>query len=172
MDKRWIIIIIVLAIGIGCLYLVADNSTSVGNAVVSIGDVILTIPPSFTNFQTHGETVSVENKYTGEKMYFELIDDGNDSLSKYNNKIEELKHLENVSITKNKTIEIDGVKVHTIYYQKVTPNNTTEYIVGYFDKYNATFGATFWNFENTEKGESNLEFVVTTLYPDYKKPKD
>ena len=88
-DKK-LIIIIVLAIGIGCLYLVADNSTSVGNAVVSIGDVILTIPPSFTNFQTHGETVSVENKYTGEKMYFELIDDGNDSLSKYNNKIDEM----------------------------------------------------------------------------------
>ena len=33
MDKRWIGIIIILIIGLGCMYLIVDNSTSVGNAV-------------------------------------------------------------------------------------------------------------------------------------------
>ena len=47
MDKRWIGIIIILIIGLGCMYIIVDNSNSVGNAVTVISDVTITLPPGY-----------------------------------------------------------------------------------------------------------------------------
>ena len=100
MDKRWLIIIITLFVGLCCLYVIVDNSTSVGKGIVSVDRVIMTLPPGFTNFQKHGDTVSVENKYGGEKLYFESIERGNHSLEAYHNKTNSLKELGTVEITR------------------------------------------------------------------------
>ena len=172
MDKRWLIIIITLFVGLCCLYVIVDNSTSVGKGIVSVDRVIMTLPPGFTNFQKHGDTVSVENKYGGEKLYFESIERGNHSLEAYHDKTNSLKELGTVEITKNVTLQFGDIKAHTIYYHNTERNNNSEYIASYFDKFNNTFGVTVWNFKDTEQGESFIKFVIETLYEDYKKPQE
>ena len=171
MDKRWIFIIAVLIIGLGSMYLIVDNSTSVGNAIASVDQVIVTIPPGFTNFQTHEDSVNVENKYTQEKLYFKSIAKGDHALEKFNKTLADWESDENVIITNESTMKINNVTAYVIYYQNTSSGEPIDYMRAYFYDYDTTFLVIMWNFENVERGNSNLKFIVENIYPDYKKPK-
>lgn len=170
MDKRWILIIIVLIIGVSSLYLIADNSTSVGNAIASMDKVIVTLPPGFTNFQTQEKSLNIENKYTHEKLYIKSSAEGDHALEKYNSTLKDWESDENIEITNTSTMKIDNVTAYIIYYKNSTSGDSVDYIRAYFYDYDTTFLVTMWNFENNDRGNSNLKFVVENLYPDYKKP--
>lgn len=170
MDKRWILVIAILIIGFASLYIIADTSNNVGNAIASVDGVIVTLPPDFTNFQAKEKSVNIENKYTYEKLYFKSIADGDHAYEQYNNTIKDLDNDEDIEITNKTTMKVDNVTAYVIYYQNSSSGEAKEYIKGYFYDYDTTFVVTMWNFNSTERGNSNLKFVIENLYPDYKKP--
>ena len=172
MDKRWILFCITLIIGLCCLYLIVDNSTSVGDAIASVDEVIVTLPPGFTNFQTHDNSVNIENKYGKEKLFFKSTQKGDNASNKYENSLNTWNSDPDILITNNTTMKINNVTAYVICYQNISPEKPIDYMRAYFYDYNSTFLVTMWDFDSYEKAESNLKFLVESLYPDYKKPSD
>ena len=172
MDKRWILIIIIFIAGFSGLYWINDNTTTVGNAIASVDNVIITLPPGFTNFQTHENSANIENKHTHEKLYFKSTAKGDHALEKYNNLLKEFNEDENIKVTNNTTMKVGNVTAYVIYYQNSTSGEPVDYIRAYFYNYDTTYFVTMWNFENTDRGNSNLKFIIETMYPDYKKPSE
>ena len=75
MDKRWIGIIIVLLAGLGCMYLVVSNSTSVGNAVSVISDVAVTLPPGYITTDDGSRYYVFHNKKTNEVIRIKCLEE-------------------------------------------------------------------------------------------------
>lgn len=170
MDKRWILVIAILIIGFASLYIIADTSNDVGNAIASVDGVIVTLPPDFTNFQTNEKSVNIENKYTHEKLYFKSAAEGDRAFESYNNTINKFNNDENIEITNTTTMRFDNVTSYVIYYQNSSSGEAKEYMRAYFYNFDNTFLVTMWNYNGTERGNANLKFVIENLYPDYKKP--
>ena len=61
MDRRWIGILIILIVGLSAMYLIVDNSNTVGNAISVIGDVSVTLPPGYKTGATHATDFSMYN---------------------------------------------------------------------------------------------------------------
>ena len=85
MDKRWIGIIIILIAGLGCMYLIVDNSTSVGNAVNVINDVTITLPPGYINTEDGSNYCVLFKKETNETMRIKCLKDAKGYIEEYNN---------------------------------------------------------------------------------------
>lgn len=170
MDRRWILLIIILIIGIGCMHYIVSTSPEIGTAIASVDRVMVTLPDGFTNFQTDENSVSMESKYTHEKLFFKSSDRGDHAFEKYNHSLKEWKDDDTIKITNKSTMKIDNVTVYVICYQNSTSGQIKDYMRAYFYDFNTTFFITMWNFESYDKAESNLKYIVETLYPDYKKP--
>ena len=172
MDRRWLLIILILIVGLGCLYFIVDNSTSVGTAIASVDQVIVTLPPGFTNFQTHDNSVGIENKYTKEKLYLESIEHKDTASSRFNKTVSNLQEKEDVKVINYTTINVKNVTAYIVYYQNISSGTPENHMTGYFYDFNSTFVVSMEKFSDYNKGESNIRYIIDTLYTDYKKPKN
>lgn len=169
MDKRWILILLILIAGLFSLYHIVETSTTVGHAITVLDKVVVTLPSGFTNFDSHEKYVGIENKNNDEKIFVHLEKKGN-STDLYENRISKLKASWDIQDIKNKTGKINNITVKTVYYKNST-ENLTEHIESYFDEFNSTFSVRTWGFENATQAESNIQFIIETLHIDYKQPK-
>ena len=169
MDKRWILIFVILIIGIFCLYQVVESSTTVGHAIATIDDVIVTIPTGFTNFQSHEKYISIENKNTNEKLF--LIHKDKSADEAFKKRFYDLESYYDIEIKDNTTKEFKNTTVRSVYYINTTENNT-EYIESFFEGCNHTYCVKTWNYETQDQAEKNIEFIIETLHIDYKRPRD
>ena len=169
MDKRWILIIIIAIIGIGTMYQIVSNSTSIGTPITTLNKSIVTIPNDFTTGDSDKKSTELFNKSnTDERVYMEDLGKGNISLEKFNNKLSAFSKDSNIKIIKNVTNITEGIDVHTIYYQKL--DNADKYeSVSYISCINHTFYFKIYGYDNMDDMEYPLTFIVDTLQPDYKR---
>ncbi len=168
MDKRWILIFIIILIGAGGAYLVIESSNTVGSAITDISKSTVTMPDGFSKGDVNKDDVLLVNKKTDEKIY--LKDLGNSDLSKvkFNNKMKSYLN-DGMEITNNTTINVDNITVYTFYYLNGTEFNNS---ISYFYSYNHTYYLKITGYTDANKINEDMNFVVSTLQPDYKKSQD
>ncbi|WP_407392045.1 hypothetical protein [Methanobrevibacter sp.] len=172
MDKRWILLIIIAIVGISCMYNIVTTSTSIGTPITNLNKSLVTIPDDYGIGDTDKKSVEIYNKSCEEeKLYIEDLGKVNESLDKFNSKLNKLSHDSNVKIIKNSSNYTDGIDVHSVYYQKL--DNPDKYeSVSYITCINHTFYIKMYGYDDLNQMDYPFNFVVDTLQPDYKRSQD
>ena len=162
MDKRWIGILLILIAGLSCMYVIVDNSNSVGNAITVIKDVSIVVPPGL---RINGDTstdVTLLNKDTNESIYIRCIE-GN-PVKEFAKEIKSFENKNNVEMNNrsNSTAEI-------IDFENIDTGQNTTFVL--FEKANHPFIMKMDNYNSKEKQDKEMMFVIDNLKPDYKQNK-
>lgn len=167
MDKRWIIIIIILIAGVSTLYLIANESPEIGKAITTIDNVIITLPDNFKITDQDKTSVEMTNRNSNEKMSIELIKEKNKAEELMENKLQELRS-ENVINIEDSTKNISNITVYSITYQNIDSDTPVNYSVNYLNKLNKTFVITTSNYEDNASQLNDLTDIIETLRLDFK----
>ena len=115
MDRRWIAILIILIIGIGCGYFIAQHSSTIGHAIADVSKSTVSIPYGFSAGLADEKSLVIENKNTKEKMYIEDLGPGDTAKKSLEYKLGKIS--EDNEIIDNTTITTpDGIKVYITHY--------------------------------------------------------
>lgn len=164
MDKRWIGIIVILIIGLGCMYLIVMTSTSVGNAVSVINDVTITIPPGYINSEDGGSFCVLHNKATNETVRIKCLKDVENHTKEYASRLGTLKQQDDITINKNFT----NKTVSMIEYENQSSTDKKYITLVFFDKCNHTFSMQMEHFTDNENKENVISFIIDNMKYDFK----
>lgn len=168
MDKRWLIIIIIFIIGLGSMYYIVDNSNTVGSAITTFSKTTITIPEGFSVGDTSSDSVELYSKKNPEKITIYDYGKGNTAISDLKN-ITAL-YQENADLT-NITNKTENISDQTVYSIDLMDGNGTNQISAFY-RQNHTYVLVMEEFKNPDDINKNLEFIITTMTPDYKQAQD
>ncbi len=83
MDKRWIMILIIIIIAGICGYFIASSSDTVGNAIVDVNTFTVTVPHNFGIDSTVDETIFIK-RGSNEKVSLKDLGKQDSGLKEYN----------------------------------------------------------------------------------------
>ena len=167
MDKRWIIIFIILIAGVSTLYLIANESIEIGKAITTIDNVIITLPDNFKITDQDKTSVEMTNRNSNEKLSIELIKEKNKAEELMENKLQELRS-ENVINIEDSTKNISNITVYSINYQDMNSDTPVNCTVNYINKLNKTFVITTSHYEDNNAQLNDLTQIIETLRLDFK----
>lgn len=168
MDKRVIMIIAILIVGISCMYVIVDNSYTIGNAITTFSKTSVPLPPGFSVGETDAKSAQLYNKQSNEKINIHDVGKGNRVKETFENVTETYKNNPSYYNLKNETKNINDVEV---FHLTMETNNTIS-SCSVFYHYNHTYLVEMSGFDDINKINKNLEFIITTLQPDYKQAQD
>ncbi len=166
MDKRWIGIIVILIIGLFAMYLIVDNSTSVGNACTIVGDESVTVPPGLKIGNTNALSVTLYNPSNNDTIHIKFIGKGDTTLKEYKKCLNALKQNSKVNNIKDEK----NNNTYIIHYNNLTSKDPNEMRV-FVAKNNRTISMKFIKYTDTDKQKQDMDFIVKTLKHDYKQNK-
>ena len=172
MDKRWLLILLILIAGLACMYYIVDSSTTVGKAVESINKTYVTVPDGFSIAEAKSASATFLNKATNEKIIVKDIGKQNTSEDDYNRKLDTLKNSGDINIVKNTSRDVNGVKVYQITYENLSDANVTNLTIAFTNSCDHSFVIKMLHYSDESEMEKDLDYIVSTIRPDYKKPKD
>ena len=164
MNIRWIGIILILIAGLGCMYFIVTNSTSVGNAVSVISDVTITLPPGYITSEDGSEFCVLFNKATNETIRMKCLKDSTNYIKEYNVELKSLEKQSDIIIEKNFTNET----LSMIVYENQSSVDKKNMTVAYFDKCNHTFSMKFEHFTDEKSKEDAINYIIGHLKYDFK----
>lgn len=167
MDKRWIGIIIILLAGLGCMYLIVDNSTSVGNAVDVISDVTITLPPGYITTEDSIDYSVLIKKETNETMRIKCLKNTKGYIEEYNTRLNSLKKQGDIIIHNNFTND----KLGMIEYENQSSTNKKFISMVYFDKCEHTFSIQMKHFTDNKSKDNAINFIIDNMKYDFKQQK-
>ena len=85
MDKRWILILIILIAGCACMYHIVDSSNSVGDAITVVNKTVITLPSGFTIGDDDRSSVTLVNENNNETIFIEDLGKSDTSLDNFKN---------------------------------------------------------------------------------------
>ena len=142
------------------MYLIAETSYNIGSAIRMVGDTSVTIPDNFKVNSNEQPTLILQNRNNNETILVKYISNGNHSQQEYDTHIK----------TKNKDLKIikhvSNETAKTIYYKNITSDK--EFLMSYVDAYDRTILIKMENYDNKDKQDSDLMFIINGLQPDYK----
>ena len=170
MDKRWIYIIIIAIIGVGCLYFIAESSTIIGSANTDLDKFLLKVPDSFNIEKSTDTQIRLINRQSGERINILFLGTGSDVDDDIDNKIESLSKNTNITLLKNTTLKLKNTTVPCIYYEK-SPNTSVNK-VAFITKFDCKFSIECANFNDNESVDKNIKEISDTLKRDFKQKQD
>ncbi len=170
MDKRWIYILIILIIGVTCLYFIVDASTTLGSANVNVNSYTITLPSTYNVDSSGKEYVDLINRKTNEKIHVEDLGKGNSINTKLSEKLSELHNDGETDKISNTTVKIDNSAIPTVYYENLT--NNTDNQIFYMQKHNHTFIIICNNIQDNDTMMNDVNYIIDTLKPDFKQKQD
>lgn len=171
MDKRWILIIILLIVGCSCMYLIVDSSTTVGDAIYVVNKTVITLPNDFGIGNDAKNSVELIGKHNDEKIYIEDLGKKDVALDSFKQNLSAFSHQSKIKLIKNTTEEINNITTYKIYLQDYTTENITNATIAYIYSCNHTFMIKLTG-SNQAQIEEDLNFIVTTIQPDFKQSQD
>ena len=168
MDKRVIMIIAILIVGIGCMYVIVDNSYTIGHAITTFSKTTITLPDGFSVGDTNGNSAELYNKKSIEKINIHDLGKGDRVKDSFKNVTETYKNNPKYSNINDETKNVNGVEV----LQLTAETNNTISSSSVFYYYNHTYRVDMSGFNDMNKVNDILEFIITTLQPDYKQAQD
>jgi len=169
MDTRWIKILIILIIGLSAMYLIVDNSDTVGNAISVIGDVSVTLPPGFKAGDAHATDVPMYNPDNNNTIFMEFIGKGNTSLKNYKQSLNSLKSNENVNVLDHSKKD----NYYIIHYENYASkfDNKNETLV-FFEKCDRTLSMKLMKYDSFDTQDKEISFIIKNLKQDFKQNKN
>ena len=168
MDKRWILIIIILIAGLGTMYYIVDNSNSVGSAIVTFGKTTITIPENFSVVGSGDGYVELHNKINSEDITIFDYGKGNTVKNNIQNSIAEITKDKEYELIGNSTKKINDVSIYNVDFKF---ENETVRICGFYNN-NHTYLMMVNGYDDLNKSTSDLKFIIDTMVPDYKQKQD
>lgn len=171
MDKRWIIILVILILGVSCMYLIADSSTTVGKAITIVNKSVVTLPQDFTVGDSDKNSADLVNKQTHEKVRIKDFGKNDSAFDRFSKKLNEIKHDSSVKNLKNSTLKVNNIKIYQVNFQNIT-NNSTNTTLNYFYTCNHTFSIKTTGYSDNAKLDSDLNYIIGNMKPDFKQAQD
>lgn len=169
MDRRWMFIIIIFIIGVVCLYFVATTSDTVGSAIADINKTTITMPEGFSKGASDDGSLELINKKNEKNIYLKDLGKVDSAKGAFEKKLKSLKSTDEATIIENKTSVINNVTTYTVYYLNSTDSAPYNRSISYIYAAGHTFYIKLAGYENIDELNSDLEFVISTMKPDYKK---
>ena len=154
------------------MYLIVDSSNTVGSAIADVNTSIVTLPDGFSKAESDSSSLELINKNTNEDIYINDLGKVNSSYEQFTNKLKSLKASGEIEIIKNSSNITKDKSLYTIYYQNASDENVSNRSISYLYSHNHTFYIKMSGYENINELNKDLNFIVDTLVPDYKKSQD
>ena len=150
------------------MYVIADNSTTVGKAITTFSKTSITLPNGFSVGETDSKTAQLYSKQSNEKI--NIYDQGKGDSTKecFKNITDAYKNNPKYYNINETTRNVNNI---TVLQLNMETNNTLSSCAVFFD-YNHTYLIEINGFEDINKLTEDLDFIITTLQPDYKQAKD
>ena len=159
MDKRWIAILIIMIIGIGCGYFISQHSTTIGHAIADVSKSTVSLPYGFSVGPTDETSLGLENRNIAKK--------------RFKSERKEISQSGNIKILDNDTIDTpSGLKVYLAHYTDSDKAQLKNQSIAYYYTHGHTFYTKLTGFSNIGNMDEKLIFISDSLQPDYKKPQD
>ncbi len=171
MDKKWILIIIILIVGCFLMHNIVDSSTTVGNAITVVNKTVVTLPDGFSIGESEKNSVELLDEKTGEKIYITDLGKTDSAQNEYNEALQSLAYNSDIYIINNSTSMINNTNTYLITFENHTVNTNTV-CLGYIYSCNHTFSLEFQNYSDNNRLNDNLNFIVSTISPDFKQSQD
>lgn len=171
MDKRWILILIILIVGGYCTYNIVDSSTTVGDAITVVNKSVITIPKDFSIADTDKNSVDLIDNKDNKKIHIEDIGKGDIALETFNREISLLSGSPNIHLLKNSTLNAGNMTIYKSDLENYT-NDLTNVSLAYIYSSGHTFAIKFEGYSNENELNKDLKFMVNTISPDYKQAQD
>ena len=169
MDKRWILIIIIAIIGLSSMYLIVDESMTVGSAITTFSKTTITIPEGFSVEDTNNNLVTLYNKNNNEKIEIYDFGKGNTIKEMQTNITSEILEEEGLNNVTNRTINLEDTEIS----QTILKNGSnSKVVISYFYKYNHTYSIIMTGYKKLNTTTQDLDCILYTLRPDYKQSQD
>lgn len=171
MDKRWILILIILIVGGYWTYTVADTSTTVGDAITVVNKSVITIPDDFSIVDSDKNSVDLIDEKNNKKIHIEDIGKGDIAFETFNHEINSLSESPDVHLIKNSTLNVGNMSIYKSDLQNLT-NDLTNVSLAYIYSSGHTFSIKFEGYSDESELNKDLKFMVTTISPDFKQAQD
>lgn len=169
MDKRWILIIIIAIIGLSSMYLIVDESMTVGSAITTFSKTTITIPEGFSVEDTSNNILTLYNKNNNEKIEIYDFGKGNTIKEMQTNITSEILEEEGLNNVTNRTINLEDTEIS----QTILKNGSnSKVVISYFYKYNHTYSIIMTGYNKVNTTTQDLDWILCTLRPDYKQSQD
>ena len=169
MDKRWILIIIIAIIGLSSMYLIVDESMTVGSAITTFSKTTITIPEGFSVEDTSNNLLTLYNKNNNEKIEIYDFGKGNTIKEMQTNITSEILEEEGLNNVTNRTINLEDTEIS----QTILKNGSnSKVVISYFYKYNHTYSIIMTGYNKVNTTPQDLDWILCTLRPDYKQSQD
>ena len=169
MDKRWILIIIIAIIGLSSMYLIVDESMTVGSAITTFSKTTITIPEGFSVEDTSNNLLTLYNKNNNEKIEIYDFGKGNTIKEMQTNITSEILEEEGLNNVTNRTINLEDTEIS----QTILKNGSnSKVVISYFYKYNHTYSIIMTGYKKLNTTTQDLDWILCTLRPDYKQSQD
>lgn len=172
MDKRWILIAIIIVIAICCGYLIASSSNTVGNAIVDVNKSTLTIPHHFSIGPDEKDSIILNERSGTAKIFVKDMGKIDDSKKLFDKEMKSLSNNGEIEILDNKTNSIDEFEYYTIYYQNSSDTKAHNQSATYLHKSNHTYLIKCDGYTDIGYMNSNLDTIINTIKLDYKKSQE
>ncbi len=168
MDKRWILILIIIIVAVVCGYLVLDSSTTVGKAVAVADRCVFTLPDGFSLKESGNTYVEIERDGTPENIG--IMEIGKNNTVKQEIKEEFTNGINDsyVFIGNETTKTPKGIEIFTTYYKNSTGNVSSSF----FYTSNHTFIVYTIGYKDSAALKKDVNYIADTLRPDYKQAQD
>ena len=173
MDKRWILILIIMIIAILCGYYITQSSPNVGNAVANINKSSVTLPYGFSVKHSDAGSIELINKNTLESIYLEDLGKNDNAKSLLDNQLKKISKTDNYKVMDHiSNTTSNGVTVYIVHYIDLNNTNFKNQSISYFYTWGHTFYAKLSCFDSADSITEKTLFIAETIQPDYKKPQD
>ncbi|WP_405270115.1 hypothetical protein [Methanobrevibacter sp.] len=171
MDKRWILILIILVVGGYWTFTVAESSTTVGDAITVVNKSVITLPDDFTIADSDKDSVDLIDKKDNRKIHIEDIGKGDLAYETFNREINSLSETSNIHLLKNSTLNAGNITIYKSDLENYT-NDLKNVSIAYIYSSGHTFAIKFEGYPNENDLNKDLKFMVTTIAPDFKQAQD
>lgn len=166
MDKRYILILIIIFASAINLYFIASNSDIIGSANVECGQYISIIPQGFSLYESKTNEVLVFDNSRDMGVFINSKINPQDT---YKNRCDYIKSNSSLKLLSNGTINDNGIDIDSIYYYDSVKNRN--YSVFYFEKFNNSFKVGIDGFNQDLDRNKTLDIItdiVDSLKLNYK----
>lgn len=157
MDKRFILIILIIILGVFNLYIISEYSDVIGSASVDVSKYTFSLPKDFILLNTNNQNdVAIYNTKTGLNIMVSVIPKYNSSY-----KFASINNDTNTTVLSNGTINRNDITIDSIYYNNVNHGNKPPSVaIFYFKKDDASFKITMDNFNYESQREETIDALL------------
>ena len=169
MDKRYLLIIVIILFSCFNLYLISEHSDVVGSASVDVKNFTFSLPEGMDVLNTFEDHVELNSKTKG---FYATVHVLKGNTYNFTQIIESIQNKSENTILSNGTLDVDGVHVDTVFYQSKNNGFVNNRSLSYFVKDNTKFNIALSTFNYDNDRNMTIEFisyVVETLRINYKK---